>query len=226
MDISYFTFFRNLSIQEIEHIAGKMRKMSFTRDEVVISKGCQPNFVFFVNSGRVKESACTRSGKEIVFNIFSKGDCLGLVWGLNAEQSKTDFVTTVDTDVYAIRINEFREIMQTNSVLSQAVLAEFGKVALRFSDKLYEIRALDVAERTRAELLRYATNSSVAEDSDYVEMANLPTHEEIANSISTHREAVTREISSLKKNGVIIKTDRNHLAANLILLQKMVAEYS
>lgn len=226
MDISNFTFFHNLSNHEIESIAGKMQKMSFARGEVIIPKGRQPNFVFFVKSGRVKESTYTRSGKEIVFSICSQGDCLGLVCGLNAELSKTDFVATIDTNVYAIRINKFRQIMQKYSVLSQAVLAEFGKVALKFSDKLYEIRALDVAERTRAELLRYAANSRIAADSDYVEMTNLPSHEEIANSIFTHREAVTREISSLKKNGVIIKTDRNYLAANVTLLHKMVAEYS
>jgi len=226
MNISDFSFFNNLSDSEIAKIATNTREIYYSRDETIVSKKSQLNFVYFVVSGRVKESTCTRTGKEIVFNTFSKGDCFGLVWALNAEESKSEFVANKDSCVCAIRVNEFRLMVQTYPALSQAVLAEFGKVALKFSDKLYEIRALDVAGRTRAELLRYASDNTGTSDSIYVEMVNLPTHEEIANSVFTHREAVTREISYLKKIGVVIKTEKNLLAANVNLLHKMIGEYS
>ena len=225
MNISDFTFFRNISEIEMEKIVVGTRKMKLAQGETIISKGSQLNHVYFVKSGRVKESNCTRTGKEVVYNMFSKGACFGLIWALNFENSRADFIATKDSDIYAVRVNEFRQMMQTYPALSQSVLNELSKVASKFSDKLYEIRALDVAERTRAELLRYASNNPDAAGSVYVEMADLPTHEEIANSIFTHREAVTKEISNLKKNGAIIKTDRNILAANVVLLQKMVAEY-
>jgi CRP-like cAMP-binding protein len=226
MNISDFALFSKLLNRETARIAKIARKFQFIKGERIISKGSHIDLVYFLRSGCVKESTCTRSGKEIVFNMHSKGDCLGLVCALNLETSKSDYVATKDSSVYAIRINEFRLVMQTCPALSQALLAEFGKVALKFSDKLYEIRALDVAERTRAELLRYASKNTDASHSTYVEMVNLPTHEEIANSVFTHREAVTKEISNLKKIGVVIKTEKNLLAANVHLLQKMIEEYS
>lgn len=226
MKISDFTFFRNISEIEMEKILLDTRKSNLAQGDTIISKGSKLNHIYFLKSGRIKESSCTRAGKEVVYNMFSKGDCFGLVWALNFENSRADFIATKDSDVYAVRVNKFRQMIQTYPALSQSVLSELGKVASKFSDKLYEMRALDVAERTRAELLRYAINKPDAAGSDYVEMADLPTHEEIANSIFTHREAVTKEISKLKKNGAIIKTDRNILAANVVLLQKMVAEYS
>ena len=85
---------------------------------------------------------------------------------------------------------------------------------------------MDVSERTRAELLRHAVIEGDTGDSRYVEFDYLPTHEEIANTIFTHREAVTREISKLKRDGVIVKTAQNRLVANVGMLTKMVGEFS
>lgn len=225
MNISDFSFFRNISELELEKIAVEARKINFAQGEAIISKGSQLNHIYFVKSGRVKESNCTRAGKEVVYNIFSKGDCFGLVWALNLEYSRAGFMATKDSDIYAVRINEFRQMMQRYPALSESVLSELSKVASKFSDKLYEMRALDVAERTRAELLRHITLDPGADSTDIATINNLPTHEEIANTIFTHREAVTREISRLIKCGVITKTDNNLLAANVPLLQKMVTEF-
>ena len=72
--------------------------------------------------------------------------------------------------------------------------------------------------------MRHTTRDANANGSDYSEINDLPTHEEIANTIFTHREAVTREISKLRKDGVIVKTDQNQLVANVSLLEKMVSE--
>jgi len=74
--------------------------------------------------------------------------------------------------------------------------------------------------------LRHTTQDANANGSDYSEINDLPTHEEIANTIFTHREAVTREISKLRKDGVIVRTDQNRLVVNVSLLEKMVTDFS
>jgi CRP/FNR family cyclic AMP-dependent transcriptional regulator len=226
MKISDFKLLNSLSAREQENIKKNVRNLEFRHGETIIAKGTRVQTVYLIAKGRVKDSTCTRAGKEIVFNIFSEGECFGLLSALNAEYSKSDFVAIRDCDVGAIPVSDLRDLMKTSSTLAQSVLTEFGRVASNFSDRLYEMRALDVSERTRAELLRHASCDNVAAESPFFELINLPTHEELANSIFTHREAVTREISNLRRNGVIIKTERNGLAANVNQLQQMIPEYS
>jgi len=226
MSISKYALFKSLTEGEREEIDRMVRKARYAPGETIIAKGADIEYAYFIDSGRVKESTCTLSGKEIVFNIYSNGDCFGLVWALNEERSRSDFIASKESEIYKVRISELQRLMSANHDLMLSVLMEFAKIVLNYSDKLYEIRAYDVPERTRAELLRYASSQSGGLGSNYVEIENLPTHEEIANMIFTHREAVTREISNLKKNGVIVKTGRNLLTANICMLQKMVADCS
>lgn len=222
MKISNFALFRNLSEKEVENITRHARVFKFQQGSTVISRGAYIDFVYFIRSGRVKESTYTRAGKEVVFNMLSVGDCFGLVSPFSNETSNSEFVASTDCEVFAISVTQFLSLMGTNSSFTQSIVSEIARVSTVLSEKLYEIRAFDVAARTQAELLRHASGAPDEINSKYVEIENLPTHEEIANTIFTHREAVTKEISKLRKSGVIIKTARNKLAADIDMLQNMV----
>lgn len=226
MKITDFPFFRELSDRDVQSLHENTRRLRFRAGETILAKGAAIECVYFIVSGRVKESTYTRSGKEVVFNTLVQGDCFGIVSPLNADGAKSDFIASTATEVYAVWAGEFVRLMRTQPSVSASVLEEVSKVANRFSEKLYEIRAMDVSTRTRAELLRHASSESSPADSRYVEFDYLPTHEEIANTIFTHREAVTREISKLKRDGVIVKTAQNRLVANVGMLAKMVGEFS
>jgi len=226
MDISNFPFFRGLTEADRKSLLANTRKIGYSRCETIVSKGARFSHVYFIILGRIKETNFTRSGKEIVFNTLSEGDCFGIVSPLRTDVSNSDFVASADTEVFAVRAGEFIRLLRTNASVSESVIAEVTRIAHKFSNKLYEMRALDVSERTRAELLRHTTQDANAIGSGYIEIYDLPTHEEIANTIFTHREAVTREISKLRKDGVIFKTDQNRLVANVSLLEKMAIDFS
>ena len=226
MKISEFPFFRDLNDRDTQHLNDSTRKLHFAAGETILAKGAAIECVYFIVDGRVKETTYTRSGKEIVFNTLVQGDCFGIVSPLRVEGSKSDFIACTETEVFAVHAAEFLRLMRTHASVSESVLDEVSRVADKFSDKLYEIRAMDVSARTRAELLRHTVHDSDDSDPEYVEFDYLPTHEEIANTIFTHREAVTREISKLKRDGVIVKTAQNRLLANVNMLAKMVGEFS
>lgn len=226
MNISDFPFFRELNDRDTLSLHENTRKLHFSAGETILAKGAKIECVYFIVDGRVKESTYTRSGKEIVFNTLVQGDCFGIMSPPRDEGSKSDFIACTDTALFSVLASEFVRLMRTDSSVSESVLEEVSRVAHKFSDKLYEIRAMDVSTRTRAELLRHAVSESDPQDSRYVEFDYLPTHEEIANTIFTHREAVTREISKLKRDGVIVKTAQNRLVANVGMLAEMVGEFS
>ena len=73
------------------------------------------------------------------------------------------------------------------------------------TNRVYEFSTLAVNNRIEAELLRLAQSETSASEtlSSSMSIKRLPSHAEIANNISTHREAVTRHLVELSRQGLI-----------------------
>jgi CRP/FNR family cyclic AMP-dependent transcriptional regulator len=102
------------------------------------------------------------------------------------------------------------------------VLQHLTRLVRSLSTRVYEFSTLAVQNRIHAELLRLAREGEAAERG--VLIAHPPTHSEIASRISTHREAVTRELNRLAKLGIVERRGTALLIADLGRLARMVAE--
>ena len=90
------------------------------------------------------------------------------------------------------------------------------------SERVYEFTTLGVHHRIHAELLRLA-KSHMSGDT----VANIypaPTHADIANQVSTHREAVSREFSRLASEKLIERRGRNLIVHDVPRLEQMINE--
>ncbi|MEE8334557.1 MAG: helix-turn-helix domain-containing protein, partial [Alphaproteobacteria bacterium] len=84
-----------------------------------------------------------------------------------------------------------------------------------------EFSTLAVNNRIHAELLRLAMSAGI--NDNVSEISPAPTHAEIASRISTHREAVTRELNELAQAGVLEKRNRALVVRDIAWLQDVVA---
>jgi CRP-like cAMP-binding protein len=75
---------------------------------------------------------------------------------------------------------------------------------------------MPVRDRIHAELARMALQNAKAAGT----IDPMPTHSEIANRVSTHREAVTRELLKLEKEGVVSRRGRSLIVLNIEMLRK------
>lgn len=71
---------------------------------------------------------------------------------------------------------------------------------MALTTRVYDFSTLAVKNRIQAELLRLA--NLVPKDGKSARIFPAPTHGEIASRVSTHREAVTRELNRLCRIGV------------------------
>ena len=85
-----------------------------------------------------------------------------------------------------------------------------------------EARELLDKNRIRAELLRLARDHVRSENT--AEISPLPIHADIANRVSTHREAVTRELNALERVGLIERHDGTLIIRDVARLARSVEE--
>ena len=87
---------------------------------------------------------------------------------------------------------------RTQPTVTLEVLTQLVKRTRTVTRRVYEFSTLHVDNRIQAEVLRLATLAGRVGKG--ARIAPAPTHVEIASRVSTHREAVTRELNRLARN--------------------------
>ena len=88
--------------------------------------------------------------------------------------------------------------------------------------RIFEITTLPVKHRVHAELLRSSMQNMITLNKAEIKPA--PTHVDIANHIGTHREAVSRELTRLRKKGLIERKNNKLIIHDIAQLRAMVQE--
>ena len=98
----------------------------------------------------------------------------------------------------------------------------FTRLIRLLSRRVVEFTSLDVKNRLHVELLRLACNNM--EDANSAIISPAPRHIELANRISTHREAISRELTELTSSRLIRKRKNRLYINDVIKLENMVRE--
>jgi CRP/FNR family transcriptional regulator, cyclic AMP receptor protein len=92
------------------------------------------------------------------------------------------------------------------------------------SERIFEFSTLAVKNRIHSELLRLAREGE--REANTARLSPAPTHADIASRISTHREAVTRELNDLTKSGLLKRDGRTLIISDVDKLERLVHEVS
>ena len=117
---------------------------------------------------------------------------------------------------------EFRNVIHDKPEVAMALLRHLTAECRNLTNRVLEFSTLAVQNRVQAELLPLARNYTC--NNGRVDIDPAPTHSEIASRVSTHREAVTRELNRLKKLGVLESESRRLIIADIDRLAEMVME--
>src|SRR5262245_26122647 len=116
----------------------------------------------------------------------------------------------------------FRALLETQPTVTLAVLTQLVKRTRTVTRRVYEYSTLHVDNRIQAEILRLATLSG--REGTAARIVPVPTHVEIASRVSTHREAVTRELNRLSRIGLVTRSGDALLVGDVERLAQMVQE--
>lgn len=154
--------------------------------------------VLVVISGRLAASLSAGDGRETFVADVGPGELIGENFAL--ERSKTSLAVEVEEpgESYWFEASRFAALLESNGSFAAAAVREMCSRQSRMLQRLGEIATLPMPQRLAAELIRLA----LASPSGTV-IAQMPTHEEIARRIATQREAVTKELSRLRRSGDI-----------------------
>ena len=118
--------------------------------------------------------------------------------------------------------DDFLEMTRTHNEVAQALLQHLVALIRRYSQRVYELSAIGVEERVRAELLRLSYEHLSGENTAHFDPA--PLLADVAARIGTTREAVSREISRLAREGVVTRHGKSLTVNSLSALADQVQD--
>jgi CRP-like cAMP-binding protein len=202
MDLRVISLFKHLSEAELARIRALCSISSIAKGKSIVGDRDKTTDVFFVLSGTVRVTSFTAEGREFIFNDVSAGGVFGEFSAIDRLPRSASGVALSDCTLARMPASAFVAMLQeSNPVCLQLVELLVAKMR-DMSARLFETSVLVLRERFRRELLRLATTIGKP-DGEGIMISQAPTQVELAARIGSHREAVTRELSRLKRKKVL-----------------------
>jgi len=176
--------------------------------------------VFFITSGEARVTIYSLAGKAVSFRELGPGEVFGEYPAIDRGPRSASVEAHTSCQVATLSGAAFRELLETEPVVALAMLPQLVTKIRALTTRVYEFSTLAVSNRIQAELLRLASLGT--KEGKGARIAPAPTHTEIAARVSTHREAVTRELASLSRLGLVEREKNALVVKNLERLAEMV----
>lgn len=192
----------------------------YPKGRQIISELDRGDNIYFIERGRVRVALFSSGGREVSFITLEAGENFGELAVLDGMPRSANVIALSDVEIMIMPSQVFHELLAGHPPLALATLRQLSAVIRRLCERVFEFSTVGVNHRLHAELLRIAREHVDLDGAARISTA--PTHAQLASRISCHREAVSRELRSLEKNGVIIRDKRKLLVPQVARLQEMV----
>ncbi len=192
-------------------------------NQSIITQTDQTSDVYLIQSGIVEFSQLSPSSKETVFRECGPGEIFGELSALDDSLRSLNVTATSDCELLRMSGAKFRELLAENEQIREWLHRSLAYRVRDLSLKVFSLSTMTVPCRIWTDLIRRAREANP--NSDYVEISGFPIHSKLAASLGTHREAVSRELSELSKDGIIIQQRRKLIVNSVSSLERMLQRY-
>ena len=209
-------------LSALEELVRQCRWRRVAAGQRVISRDAPDNDVYLIVSGQVRVTAFSAAGRQVTYGDMRGGEWFGDFSAIDGLSRSADVVAVEDTLVAAMSPALFRRLLREHAAVCDRVLLRLVNSVRELTERVFEFSTLGVQNRVHAELLRLARQAGVEGNRARIDPA--PKHTDIASHISTYREQVTRELSAMVKQGLILRAGTALVVPDVERLEKIVSE--
>ena len=218
-----FEFFRDLSDEAFAAVSHSCHRRTFGAGELIIGHKDKSFDVLFLMAGEARVNIYSLDGRRVSFRDITEGAIFGELSAIDGEARSASVECVAPCAVAIMPQKAFAQALIDHPEFMTAVMKHLTRQVRTLTARVVEFSTLAVRARVQAELLRRAETAT--RSGNEVILSPAPTHAELASHISTHREAVTRELSWLERKGFIAKHGRTLRITNVEKLRMLVAEF-
>lgn len=215
--------FQDLPEESLPRIERRCNWKNFRTGEEIISYQDESRDVHFMIAGQARVIIYSVAGKVVAFRDIGPGDFFGEFAALDDRPRSASVEARTACLVASMSPQVFREVLSEEPGAALPLIYHLVSQVRDLTERVFEFSTLAVNNRIHAELLRLARQADSSSLND-VCITPAPTHAELASRISTHREAVSRELSHLAQKGIVERRGPSLVIKDVDRLARMVRE--
>lgn len=189
--------FSLLDDEELEAIDKQSSTKQYPKNNFIILENDEGDTLYIIINGKVKVTKIFESGDEIILSVLEKGNFFGEMSLLDGKPRSANVVTLVDTTLRAINRHDFENIMVVHPKIAIKLLRELTLRLRKADERIGTLAHLNVTGRIAGFLLQLADERGESSKEGIVIKAR-PRLQDIANTIGTKRETVSRILKQLE----------------------------
>ncbi|MEM7251036.1 MAG: Crp/Fnr family transcriptional regulator [Pseudomonadota bacterium] len=212
--------FRGLDAEQREALSHYCRLHRYQAGEIVLAQDDPSRDVFFIVSGTVGVKQYSPAGKEVALRQQGAGETFGELSAIDESPRSASVEAITECLIVSMAPSQFWEVLHAFPTVNQTLLRRLTQLVRLLSDRVFESSTLPVKSRIHAWILRRSLESSDGENE--VTLKPFPKHQQLANELSTHREAITRELADLANMGIVERGSGQLVVKDVSALQELL----
>ena len=194
--------FCNLAPDAVRDLAVITSASSYPKGAALFVEGQTARGVFIVCTGRVKLSTSSPDGKTLIARISRDGEVLGLPATITGKSYELTAEVIEPTQANFISRGDFLDFLRNHGDVSLRVAEQLAET---YRSAVDEMRSIGLANSAAEKLARFLLDwcASHGSGQEPVRAKMTLTHEEIAQTIGSSRETVTRALAEFKKKKLL-----------------------
>jgi len=185
----------------LNRLAAACRWSKHASGQHIVSYLAPSTNVYFLVSGRVRVVIYSFEGKPVHFTILEAPAMFGEIAAIDRGPRSAAIEAIEDCTVGLLSADQFERLLRREPSVAMATFRQLTAEVRRLSERVLDYSTLAVRNRIRGELLRLAIAAGERDGAALLSPA--PSLLDIASRVTTHREAVSRELSRLTALGIV-----------------------
>ncbi len=187
---------------ELDRVLHMVSERQLRNGQVIFQKGDAGTSLMAVLHGRVKISAYSEDGKEIILNIVEPGQIFGEIALLDGKERTADASAMGPTTLLVLDRRDFIPFIEKTPAVAIRLIEVLCQRLRRTSELVESVAFLDYSARLAKLLLQLAANYG-KETGDGLRLDLKLSQQDLGNLIASTRESVNRQLNAWAQDGVL-----------------------
>ncbi|HET6977554.1 MAG TPA: Crp/Fnr family transcriptional regulator [Pyrinomonadaceae bacterium] len=192
---------RGMSVETMHRFEPIMRTTRRRRGDWIFMLGDPSHTIYFLQKGRIKISALSDSGQELLLEIVGPGEIFGDVAAIQGTVRTTSAQALEDSLLCEIPRKDFESLLATYPEISSHLLKSLTSRLRRYEAQLLSLISQDVSTRVVHALTEFMDFESEDQPNQPVKIRI--TQQDLANLIGASRQKTWQALKDLEDCGML-----------------------
>jgi len=214
-ELQRVAFFKDINDVDLAVYERRCNWRRFDEGNVAVDFEDHSTDVYFILSGEVRVLIRTASGKEIILGDIGSGQMFGELAAIDQIARSANVTMLTRAEICIMPASVFLDIVHASKLMCDKVMRLLAGRVRELNARVTEYSVFDLKHRLYAELLRLSLPRS-GHPGEKI-LSPPPVHHVLAARIGCRREQISRELTHLAEEGLVLKN-----RGGLVLLKPQI----